>query len=136
GHNFITAARAAGAQLILAERETTDQHGGVDHAVIVDDSTVAMGDLAHYIVEKIREHSETTVIGITGSVGKTSTKDALATLLSSQGPTVAPRGSYNGETGLPLTIFTADLETRFLEIGRASCRERVEGLDVEGELES
>lgn len=116
GHNFITAARAAGAQLILAERETTDQHGGVDPAVIVDDSTVAMGDLAHYIVEKIREHSETTVIGITGSVGKTSTKDALATLLSSQGPTVAPRGSYNGETGLPLTIFTADLETRFLVV--------------------
>src|SRR5699024_818202 len=89
--------------------------GVVDPAVIVEDSTVAMGDLARYIVEKIRQHSETTVIGITGSVGKTSTKDALARLLSSQqGPTIAPRGSYNGETGLPLTIFTADLDTRYL----------------------
>ncbi|WP_022870626.1 UDP-N-acetylmuramoyl-tripeptide--D-alanyl-D-alanine ligase [Yaniella halotolerans] len=114
GHNFIASARAAGAQLILAERETTDHDGIVDPAVIVEDSTVAMGDLARYIVEKIRAHSETTVIGITGSVGKTTTKDALATLLSSQGTTTAPRGSYNGETGLPLTIFTAELETRYL----------------------
>ena len=115
GHNFIASARAAGAQLILAEHETTGEDGVVDPAVIVEDSTVAMGDLARYIVEKIRQHSETTVIGITGSVGKTSTKDALARLLSSQqGPTIAPRGSYNGETGLPLTIFTADLDTRYL----------------------
>lgn len=116
GHNFIASARTAGAKLILAERETTDQHGAVDPAVIVEDSTVAMGDLARYIVGKIREHSETTVIGITGSVGKTSTKDALATLLSSQGPTIAPRGSYNGETGVPLTIFTAELDTRYLVV--------------------
>lgn len=116
GHNFIASARAAGANLILAERETTDQHGAVDPAVIVEDSTVAMGDLARYIVKRIREHSATTVIGITGSVGKTSTKDALATLLSSQGPTIAPRGSYNSETGVPLTVFTAELDTRYLVV--------------------
>src|SRR5699024_11093321 len=96
--------------------ETTDEHGNLDPAIIVDDATVAMGDLARYIVERIRAHSDTTVIGITGSVGKTSTKDALATLLSSHGPTVAPRGSYNGETGVPLTIFTADLDTRYLVV--------------------
>src|SRR5699024_1445871 len=40
--------------------------------------------------------------------------DALAQLLATQGPTVAPQGSYNGETGLPLTIFNADLDTRYL----------------------
>ena len=114
GHNFISSARRAGAKLILAERETTDERGDTDPAIIVDDATVAMGSLAHYIVEKIRNHSETTVIGITGSVGKTSTKDALAQLLATQGPTVAPQGSYNGETGLPLTIFNADLDTRYL----------------------
>src|SRR5699024_4387188 len=97
GHNFIGPARQSGARLILAERETTDAQGNIDPAVIVEDSTTAMGDLARYIVEQIRQHSETTVIGITGSVGKTSTKDALATLLATQGPTVAPQGSYNGE---------------------------------------
>lgn len=116
GHNFITAARQAGATLILAERETQDDHGAIDPAVIVDDSTLAMGRLARYIVEKIRAHSETTVIAITGSVGKTSTKDALAALLSTQGPTIAPQGSYNSEVGVPLTIFTAELDTRYLVV--------------------
>ncbi|GAA4472082.1 UDP-N-acetylmuramoyl-tripeptide--D-alanyl-D-alanine ligase [Enteractinococcus fodinae] len=114
GHHFIGAARDAGATLILAERETTDANGQPDPAVIVPDATVAMANLARYIVDKIRQHSETTVIGITGSVGKTSTKDALATLLATQGPTVAPQGSYNSEVGVPLTIFTADLDTRYL----------------------
>lgn len=116
GHHFIAAARLAGAALILAERETTDQQGTTDPAVIVSDATVAMGDLARYIVEKIRQHSKTTVIGITGSVGKTSTKDALAVLLATQGPTVAPQGSYNSEVGVPLTIFTASLDTRYLVV--------------------
>lgn len=114
GHHFIAAARQAGAQLILAEYETTDAQGIVDPAVIVDDVTIAMADLARYIVDAIRQHSKTTVIGITGSVGKTSTKDALAALLSAVGPTVAPQGSYNSEVGVPLTIFTAALDTRYL----------------------
>src|SRR5690625_4315680 len=116
GHNFIDAARQAGASLILAERETHDAHGEVDPAIIVEDSTQAMGRLAQYIVERIREHSATTVIAITGSVGKTSTKDALAALLTTQGPTVAPQGSYNSEVGVPLTIFTAALDTRYLVV--------------------
>lgn len=114
GHRFIPAARDAGATLILAERETTDVNGNPDPAVLVDDATAAMGKLARYIVDRIREHSETTVIGITGSVGKTSTKDALAAMLATQGPTVAPQGSYNSEVGVPLTVFTAALDTRFL----------------------
>lgn len=116
GHNFIDAARQAGASLILAERETHDADGQVDPAIIVEDSTQAMGRLAQYIVERIREHSATTVIAITGSVGKTSTKDALAALLTTQGPTVAPQGSYNSEVGVPLTIFTAALDTRYLVV--------------------
>src|SRR5699024_4591991 len=59
GHKFISSARRAGATLIMAEYETTDELGNPDPAIIVDDATVAMGSLAHYIVEKIREHSET-----------------------------------------------------------------------------
>lgn len=116
GHDFIAAARAAGATLILAERETLDAQGRPDPAVIVADVVSAMGRLAAYIVARIREHSPTTVIGITGSAGKTTTKDLLAAILSTAGPTVAPQNSYNGEVGVPLTVFRAALETRYLVI--------------------
>lgn len=116
GHDFIAAARAAGATLVLAERETTDGEGRPDPAIIVEDVVSAMGRLAAYIVERIREHSPTTVIGITGSAGKTTTKDLLAAILSTAGPTVAPRNSYNGEVGVPLTVFRAALDTRYLVI--------------------
>jgi UDP-N-acetylmuramoyl-tripeptide--D-alanyl-D-alanine ligase len=116
GHDFIPAARSAGATLVLSERETTDAGGQTDPAVVVDDVVLAMGRLAAFIVERIREHSATTVIGITGSAGKTTTKDLLATILATDGPTVAPQGSYNGEVGVPLTVFRAALDTRYLVV--------------------
>ncbi|QCU77836.1 UDP-N-acetylmuramoyl-tripeptide--D-alanyl-D-alanine ligase [Citricoccus sp. SGAir0253] len=116
GHDFIPAARAAGATLVLAERETLDAEGRPDPAVIVDDVVLAMGRLASHVVQRIREHSPTTVIGITGSAGKTTTKDLLAGVLATDGPTVAPQGSYNGEVGVPLTVFRAALDTRYLVV--------------------
>lgn len=116
GHRFIDNALAAGAELVLAERETDDPSGNPHPAVIVDDAIVAMGMLAQEIVTRIKNHSATTVIGITGSAGKTTTKDLLAALLAPEGPTIAPQGSYNGEVGVPLTVFTAELETRYLII--------------------
>ena len=114
GHRFIDAALQAGAAMVLAERETEAADGTAHPAVIVEDVVAAMGRLAAEIVTRIRAHSETTVIGITGSAGKTTTKDLLKSLLGPEGPTVAPQGSYNGEVGLPLTIFTASLDTRYL----------------------
>ena len=114
GHRFIDAALEAGAVLVLAQRVTDDATGSPHPAVIVDDVVEAMGLLAAEIVTRIRAHSPTTVIGITGSAGKTTTKDLLRQLLTPEGPTVAPQGSYNGEVGVPLTIFTAPLHTRFL----------------------
>lgn len=116
GHRFIDDALAAGAVLVLAERETDDPAGRPHPAVLVDDVVQAMGMLAHEIVRRIRRHSATTVIGITGSAGKTTTKDLLAALLRPEGPTVAPQGSYNGEVGVPLTVFSAELDTRYLVI--------------------
>ena len=59
---------------------------------------------------------ELTVIGITGSAGKTTTKDLLAAIFTPEGPTVAPVGSYNSEVGVPLTVFRADESTRYLVI--------------------
>ena len=116
GHDFIDAALRAGAVAVLAERPTQAPDGAPHPAIVVEDAVRAMGALAREVVRRVREHSPTTVIGITGSAGKTTTKDLLAALLSSQGPTVAPVGSYNGEVGVPLTVFRAELETRYLVV--------------------
>ncbi|MGJ9372193.1 UDP-N-acetylmuramoyl-tripeptide--D-alanyl-D-alanine ligase [Nesterenkonia sp. CF4.4] len=116
GHHFIDAALDAGASLVLAERETQDPTGAPHPSVIVADVVTAMGQLAAAILDRVRAHSATTVIGITGSAGKTTTKDLLKSILEPEGPTVAPQGSYNGEVGVPLTIFTAELDTRFVVV--------------------
>jgi UDP-N-acetylmuramoyl-tripeptide--D-alanyl-D-alanine ligase len=121
GHDFVDAAFEHGAILVLAEREVADANGKPYPAVVVDDAVLAMGALAAEAVRRIRAEREQrgeqfTVIGITGSVGKTTTKDLLAGVLSTAGATVAPQGSYNGEVGVPLTVFAADAGTRFLVI--------------------
>ncbi|MGP0221618.1 MULTISPECIES: UDP-N-acetylmuramoyl-tripeptide--D-alanyl-D-alanine ligase [unclassified Paenarthrobacter] len=121
GHDFIDAAFHRGAVLVLAEREATDAEGQPYPAVIVDDAVLAMGAIAAEAVRRIRadrarRSEEFTVVGITGSAGKTTTKDLLAGVLSTAGATVAPQGSYNGEVGVPLTVFAADADTRFLVI--------------------
>ncbi|MFK0040544.1 UDP-N-acetylmuramoyl-tripeptide--D-alanyl-D-alanine ligase [Paenarthrobacter sp. NPDC090517] len=121
GHDFVDAAFEGGAVLVLAERRVTDADGRPYPAVVVDDAVLAMGHLAAEAVRRIRSEREQrgepfTVIGITGSAGKTTTKDLLAGVLSTFGATVAPQGSFNGEVGVPLTVFTADNETRFLII--------------------
>lgn len=119
GHDFIEAASSAGAELVLAERELADASGRPYPAVIVEDVVLAMGRLASAVVQRIRNirgPGEFTVIGVTGSVGKTTTKDLLAGVLAADGPTVAPEGSYNGEIGVPLTVFRADESTRYLVV--------------------
>lgn len=121
GHDFTAAAFERGAVLTLAERPVPSPDGGDFPAVIVADAVLAMGDLAREAVRRIRAErassgADFTVIGITGSAGKTTTKDLLAGLLTAEGPTVAPQGSYNGEVGVPLTVFAADAGTRYLVI--------------------
>jgi UDP-N-acetylmuramoyl-tripeptide--D-alanyl-D-alanine ligase len=78
---------------------------------LVDDVAVALGRLARAYLAELRLHGNITVIGITGSNGKTTTKDVLAQMLPD---VVAPEGSYNNEIGLPLTVLTADDATRHL----------------------
>jgi UDP-N-acetylmuramoyl-tripeptide--D-alanyl-D-alanine ligase len=102
GHSY---AAGSGASGVLAARPV-----GVP-AVVVPDVAVALGRLAHHVLTRL---PDITVIGITGSSGKTTTKDLLAGLLEPFGPTVAPVGSYNNEIGLPLTVLAADESTRFL----------------------
>ncbi|EXF25264.1 hypothetical protein BG28_14105 [Nesterenkonia sp. AN1] len=101
---------------MLAQRATQAPDGAAHPSVVVPDVVSAMGQIAAAILDRVRAHSETTVIGITGSAGKTTTKDLLKSILEPEGPTVAPQGSYNGEVGVPLTIFTAELQTRYLVV--------------------
>ncbi|MFF5791365.1 UDP-N-acetylmuramoyl-tripeptide--D-alanyl-D-alanine ligase [Paeniglutamicibacter sp. NPDC012692] len=116
GHHFVQAAMDRGALLALAERETVAPDGSVHPAVIVPDAVIAMGKIAAAIVARLKERNGLRVVGITGSAGKTTTKDLLSELLSTAGPTVAPVGSYNGEVGVPLTVFRATEDTRFLVV--------------------
>jgi UDP-N-acetylmuramoyl-tripeptide--D-alanyl-D-alanine ligase len=104
GHDFARGAVEAGAVAVLATRPV-----GVP-AVVVDDVTRALGALASHSVERLG----TQVVALTGSAGKTSTKDLVAQLLERLGPTVWTPGSLNNEIGLPLTALRAGPETRHL----------------------
>lgn len=106
GHAFAREAFDAGAVAVLSTRATV----GVP-TVVVDDVLVALGRLARSHLDGL---PRTTVVGVTGSAGKTTTKDLLADLLPALGPTIAPPGSFNNELGLPLTVLRADERTRFL----------------------
>ncbi|MEU8546830.1 UDP-N-acetylmuramoyl-tripeptide--D-alanyl-D-alanine ligase [Streptomyces roseoverticillatus] len=104
GHDYAERAVEAGATAVLAARPV-----GVP-AIVVADVERALGTLARAVVERLG----TTVVGITGSAGKTSTKDLIAQLLQHLGATVWPPGSLNNEIGLPLTALRATEETRHL----------------------
>jgi UDP-N-acetylmuramoyl-tripeptide--D-alanyl-D-alanine ligase len=106
GHDFAPAALAAGAVGVLGSRPVA----GVP-TVVVADPLAALAALARAVVDRL---PGLTVIGLTGSSGKTTTKDLVAQLCARLGPTVAPRGSFNNELGHPYTVVQADGNTRFL----------------------
>lgn len=113
GHDYAAGAVAAGAVLVLAERELTDDAGAPVPTVVVADATAALGDLAREVLRRLRARTTglPRVVAVTGSVGKTTTKDLLATMLEHDGPTVAPVRSFNNEVGLPVTVLRCDEET-------------------------
>ncbi|MHA6622074.1 UDP-N-acetylmuramoyl-tripeptide--D-alanyl-D-alanine ligase [Pseudonocardia sp. DLS-67] len=125
GHCYAAAAMAAGAVGVLAGREVDapaviappvarqagtyldeSDHDGAGAAVLA-----ALAALAGHVVRAL---PATTVVGVTGSSGKTSTKDLLAAVLAPLGPTIAPPGSFNNELGLPWTVLRAGPDTRHL----------------------
>jgi UDP-N-acetylmuramoyl-tripeptide--D-alanyl-D-alanine ligase len=109
GHDFVAAAAAAGATAALVSRPT----GANLTEIQVDDPLLALAALARAQVGTARARGLRTV-AITGSSGKTSTKDLLAQVLEAAGHTVAPRGSFNNEIGTPLTALKVTPETRYL----------------------
>ncbi|MGI8336838.1 UDP-N-acetylmuramoyl-tripeptide--D-alanyl-D-alanine ligase [Actinomadura scrupuli] len=112
GHDFAAAAVRAGAVAVLAERPLD----GLP-VIVVAETVAALGLLARGVADRL---PKTTVIGITGSSGKTSTKDLVAQVVGRLGPTVAPAGSFNNEIGHPLTVLRADEDTRYLVMEKSA----------------
>ncbi|GAA1257006.1 MULTISPECIES: UDP-N-acetylmuramoyl-tripeptide--D-alanyl-D-alanine ligase [Streptomyces] len=104
GHDYAAAVVDAGAAAVLASRPV-----GVP-AIVVDDVQAALGALARTVVERLGA----TLVALTGSAGKTSTKDLIAQVLRRKAPTVFTPGSFNNEIGLPLTALSATDDTRYL----------------------
>ncbi|MGN6472413.1 MAG: UDP-N-acetylmuramoyl-tripeptide--D-alanyl-D-alanine ligase [Mycobacteriales bacterium] len=105
GHRFVSDAARRGAVLALTSSSADEA------AVIVDDVEKALGFLAGGLLRRLPAVS---VCGVTGSSGKTSTKDLMATVLQHDGATVAARGSFNNEIGLPLSVLQVDPSTAHL----------------------
>jgi UDP-N-acetylmuramoyl-tripeptide--D-alanyl-D-alanine ligase len=108
GHDFVVGALERGAVAALVSRPVP----GVP-CVVVADPQEAFGALAREVVRRLPGLE---VVGVTGSSGKTSTKDLLGSVLGAAGPTVAPVGSYNSEVGVPLTVCRVGADTRFLVV--------------------
>jgi UDP-N-acetylmuramoyl-tripeptide--D-alanyl-D-alanine ligase len=105
GHDFASAAVAAGAVAVLATRPVPVP------SVLVTDVPAALAALARFVIDALPAAA---IAGITGSSGKTTTKDLAAQLVERLGPTIAPAGSFNNEFGHPLTVLRADAATRYL----------------------
>jgi UDP-N-acetylmuramoyl-tripeptide--D-alanyl-D-alanine ligase len=107
GHDFAESAVANGAVAVLGSRPVA-----AASTIVVADVQKALQRLAQEVLSGLRPNIK--VIALTGSVGKTSVKDMLASVLAETAETIATRGSFNNEIGLPLTVLRADSSTRFL----------------------
>jgi len=110
GHLFVGTAVERGAALAIVERELNDAVS----QIVVPDAVAALSDLARDVVARVRDAGPLQIVGITGSNGKTTTKNLLARILEDEGETVAPRASFNNEVGAPLTMLRVTENTRYL----------------------
>lgn len=110
GHNFISDAFVHGSVLAFVTREVPER------CIVVKDVLIALNALASYVRQTLPDLK---VIALTGSQGKTTTKDLLRHILETVAPTVAPVGNFNNELGAPITLLQCDEKTKFciLEMG-------------------
>ena len=108
GHDYAGQAAERGATAALTTRVVDELA-----CVVVDDTQDAFVALSRALIDRLPELH---VVGITGSSGKTSTKDLLGSVLATAGETVAPQGSYNSEVGVPLTVCRVTEATRYLVV--------------------
>jgi UDP-N-acetylmuramoyl-tripeptide--D-alanyl-D-alanine ligase len=118
GHKYVVDALLSGATLAIVSEPLPDVE--IDQ-VVVKDTIVALNSLAEHVLNQVRAGGMLKVIGITGSNGKTSTKNLLAKMLEPLGETVAPIASFNNEVGLPITVLRITHQTKYLvlELGAA-----------------
>jgi UDP-N-acetylmuramoyl-tripeptide--D-alanyl-D-alanine ligase len=119
GHLFAPAAVEAGAALVVAER-------AVEVAVpqlIVPDGVVALAAMARLVVGRVRSSGKLRIVAITGSNGKTTTKNLLRAVLEPEGPTVAPPGSFNNHVGAPISMLRVDESTEYLVVEMGASHE-------------
>jgi len=112
GHLFVAAAIEKGAVAAIVERQLNEDIP----QLIVKDSVLALGLLAKYVVAKVKSLGELKVIGVTGSNGKTTTKNMLREVLSTAGETIAPEESFNNEVGAPYSMLRITQATKFLVV--------------------
>ena len=118
GHDFIADAVSTGSQVVLLSSlpENTD---GLDfYAIRVEDTVKALGTLAAYY----KDFSDATFVAVTGSVGKTTTKEFISAVASASFKTHKTKGNYNNEIGLPLTLFdlSPDDKVTVIEMGMSA----------------
>jgi UDP-N-acetylmuramoyl-tripeptide--D-alanyl-D-alanine ligase len=110
GHRFLPEVAAAGVVLAVV----SEARGDIKlNQILVKDTVFALSLLAKFVLERLRPNG-LKVLGVTGSNGKTSTKNMLAAMLSTSGETLGPQGSYNNEVGLPLTVLRLTETTKYL----------------------
>lgn len=112
GALFASDAVASGAVLIVAERELE----GEAALIVVPNGVAALAALAHAVVARVRALGRLKVVAITGSNGKTTTKNLLRAVLAAEGPTVAPEGSFNNHVGAPISMLRVDETTEYLVV--------------------
>ena len=101
---------AAGAHAVLGTRPTAAP------TVVVPDAVAGLARLAGHVVDRLVAEHGLLVLAVTGSQGKTGTKDFLAHVLAAAGPTVATPGNLNNQIGVPLTVLRAESSTRYLVV--------------------
>ena len=111
GHDFLRDAAARGASCLVVHNLPDDLPPSVP-TVLVDDTTRALGRLAAYH----RARFAVPAAAVTGSNGKTTTKEMMAGVLSALGPVLKPEGSFNNQWGLPLTLLRLGPEHRALAL--------------------
>ncbi len=117
GHDFIPNAFDNGASTIITSKEIVDETHNI---ILVKDTRIALGDMARFVRQKYHP----IVIGITGSVGKTSTKDMIYSVVSKKYKTLKTLGNYNNDIGLPLTILRyQDEDAMVIEMGMNHLKE-------------
>ncbi len=117
GHKYIQSAIDNGAKILIVSKKV---ESSIPY-ILVKDTTLALGDIAHYMVKKYNPR----VIALTGSVGKTTTRNILLNLLSNKYKVLANEKNFNNHIGVPLTVFNLKEDTEILlsELGMNHLKE-------------